>query len=134
MVARKLYVHDAVAAGDERAVTDLLRMDFADLNQLDADGLSPLHLAVKQGYLSIAGQLLRAGASANAPSRSGYTPLYFVVVAPPSCQVAMASLLVTFGARETIRMRQDRPSPRDFFEAVAEPQLRAWVLRDSIER
>ena len=49
----------------------------ADVNRAEADGTTPLHIAVQRDDLEMIDLLLRAGANAKAANRYGVTPLYF---------------------------------------------------------
>src|SRR5437868_6385123 len=48
----------------------------ADINAPQADGTTPLHLAVRDNDLAKANKLLAAGADAKVANRYGVTPLY----------------------------------------------------------
>ena len=67
---------DATDRGDLAAVRTLLESG-ADPNVARGDGLTPLHLAAKEGHLEIAELLLGAGAKIEAKTRIGaYRPLH----------------------------------------------------------
>ena len=56
-------LHAAVETGDVHSVAQLLAAGAHDVDALDADHYSPLHLAAGMGYTRIAGLLCEHGAS-----------------------------------------------------------------------
>jgi ankyrin repeat protein len=66
---------DAVKAGDQAAITALLRQRAA-VNTPEADGTTALHWAVRQDDTDLVERLLRAGADVKAANRYGVTALY----------------------------------------------------------
>ncbi len=67
----------------------------SDLNQPNADGDPPLHVASRAGRVAIARELARRGSNLTALNADGYSPLY-VALAHGRTQVAM--MLVDRGA------------------------------------
>lgn len=65
---------DAVKSGNREAVRALLKQRV-DVNRPEADGMTPLHWAVRADDVQTAQLLLRAGANAKAASRYGITPI-----------------------------------------------------------
>ena len=70
-------LHQAVEAGHEAAVRDMLRRGD-DPNDCGSDvaGETPLHIAAERGMAGIAAQLLAARASPSARGNDGCTPLH----------------------------------------------------------
>ena len=68
----QLYVHQDRTC----AVVSLLLAHGADVNQADDRGETPLHAAVKCGYLHLVPMLLHAGADPNVVDREGNMPLH----------------------------------------------------------
>jgi ankyrin repeat protein len=66
-----------------------------DINQRDADGRTPLHVAAEKGRWAVAQLLLQHGADINAPDRDGHTPLYTAVLAG---RTQLAQQLIRQGA------------------------------------
>ena len=71
-------LHDAVRQGNVEAVDALLDRG-ADINQVSADGTTPLMLATINGQFDLAMHLLERGADATVATGAGGTPLYRVV-------------------------------------------------------
>ena len=65
---------DAVKAGNRDAVRALLKQRV-DVNTPEADGMTPLHWAVRADDVQTAQLLIRAGANVKAASRYGITPI-----------------------------------------------------------
>jgi len=65
---------DAVSMGDVERVTSLLE-EGAEMDAVDADGRTVLHIALDEGDLSIAAALLERGVSLDVPDASGRIPL-----------------------------------------------------------
>jgi|GEM_PF-5443848 len=72
-------IHDAVRAGDEKAVRALLAARPAALEERDAEGETPLFIAAFEGRETIVAVLLDAGANPVAKTAKGSTP--FIVAA-----------------------------------------------------
>jgi ankyrin repeat protein len=91
---------EAVRAGDAQRVRALLARK-ADVNAAEGDGMTALHWAADRGDATVAGLLVRAGASLDAVTRLGqYTPLH---VAARKGRAAVAALLLQAGARPDAR-------------------------------
>jgi ankyrin repeat protein len=72
-------IHNAVKAGDEKAVRAILAARPAALEERDADGETPLFIAAYEGRETIVAVLLDAGANPVAKTAKGSTP--FIVAA-----------------------------------------------------
>jgi len=70
---------EAVQAGDRDTVRKLVQAK-ADVSAVEADGMTPLHWAVRSNDVEISVLLLRAGANAKAATRNGITPLWLAVM------------------------------------------------------
>ncbi len=66
-----------------------------DVNYIADDGFSALHLAAREGHTTIAGQLIKAGATLDAPTWLGWTPLTLSIMREKQ---GCARLLVRHGA------------------------------------
>jgi hypothetical protein len=95
-------IHGTIEAGDEEAVREILLERPEQVNAVwnEAYPDQPLHLAVWQNHLSIAGMLLDRDANINASGDSGFTPLHFAA-SYGRCDVAR--LLISRGADPNIR-------------------------------
>lgn len=71
-----------------------------DINQPDADGNTPLHVAVAQGQVAIARQLLRHGADLTAGDAAGRTPLHLALAIG---KIPSARLLLERGAGDNLQ-------------------------------
>ncbi len=70
---------DAIKAGDTAGVRALIDKRV-DVNAAEADGTTPLHLAVDRDAPDIVQMLVRAGANVKAANRYGATPLWLASV------------------------------------------------------
>jgi ankyrin repeat protein len=70
---------EAVQAGDRDAVRKLIQAK-ADVNAVEADGMTPLHWTVRANDVETSALLLRAGANVKATTRDGITPLWLAVM------------------------------------------------------
>lgn len=61
---------EAVWAGDAEAVKELVRLG-ADVECFNDNGITPLHLAVEQGFYDVVEALVELGADVNARDRNG---------------------------------------------------------------
>jgi ankyrin repeat protein len=85
---------DAVKAGNRTALLALLKQ-HANVNAAEADGMTPLHWAVRRDDGAMVEALLRAGANAKAANRYGVTPL---MLAATNGSAAMIETLAKAGA------------------------------------
>lgn len=76
----------------------------ADLEAIEAEGLTPLHLAAKDGHPKISRVLAEAGANLEAHNFAGYTPLH---LAAQQGQSAAMTALVNAGANLNAFTPQD---------------------------
>lgn len=67
----------------------------ADVNQVDADGRRPLHVAAEQGRYVVVKMLLEHGVDIDAPDRQGHSALYGALMAG---RTRVAQLLIDEGA------------------------------------
>lgn len=68
-------LQSAAQAGDLPQVQDLLA-NGADVNGVDGEGNTALHLAANNGHLEVVRALLDGGADANAQDAQGWTPIF----------------------------------------------------------
>lgn len=87
-----LYV--AVHRGDVNQVERHIRAG-SDLNQQDADGRMPLHVAAADGRAPVAEVLLKGGAKPDAQDRDGVTPMQHAL---RNGRIPVAKLLRKYGA------------------------------------
>ena len=66
-------IHEAVSSCDLEQVQDLIQEDPSVVSLRDAEGSTPLHLAVKTGRIDIVGLLIDHGAELDAVQASGNT-------------------------------------------------------------
>lgn len=89
-------VHKAAAAGDIGSLTKQLKKKPTLVAALDGDGLTPLHVAAKNGRAEAVGFLIAHGADVNAgAAKTNATPLLFVALT--DC-TATADTLLAHGA------------------------------------
>lgn len=86
-------IHKAAESGNTPAVTEFLTKG-ADPNERDANGYTPLHLALSRNHPETASALIAAGADVNA-IRYGWPPLVFAVIAR---EQEMVKVLIDKGA------------------------------------
>ena len=103
-------LHAAAAAGDLKGVRWLVEARGRGVGELhdmrsdegwDGRGITPLILAAANGRAEVAAYLLGKGASPDAASADGRTPLTSAAV---SCHVEVVRLLCTVGASVNMRM------------------------------
>ncbi len=115
---------EAVQSGDRYTVRKLIDTKAA-VNVADADGMTPLHWAVRADDLETSLLLLRAGADPKATTRDGVTPLWLAVM---NRNVEMTNALLKAGADsnaalpggETILMTAARVGNAKLTEALVE--------------
>jgi len=74
--ARAGEIHEAAQAGDCARIQSLLDLNPQLVQARDAAGLTPLHLAARQGHRDAAELLLGRRADVNAQDNTGSTPLH----------------------------------------------------------
>lgn len=80
LAADEEATREAMIFDEERAeLLKLLSSSGGNLNQADAEGNTPLHLAITDIFPERAEQLIEAGAEVNATNRLGRTPLHSAV-------------------------------------------------------
>lgn len=72
-------LHHAAARGHARIVLDLMRLRTIDVNSVNDQGETPLHLAVYHNHILIVDQLLDFGAQINIQNKEGESPLFYAV-------------------------------------------------------
>ncbi len=100
-----------VAGEDHLDMLQYLISRGADVNAVNDEGVSPLHLAA---YPEIAQALVRAGAAINAPDAAGNTPLHIAVEDEEGIDVA--EMLIDLGA-DVNALNADGATPLDIAEA-----------------
>ena len=96
-----LEITDAAQAGDTERITALLATDGDLVNAYNADGWTPLHLAVFYGHLEAATLLLARGADVHARSRNALAnqPLHAAAAEGSGARrPAVVALLLEHGA------------------------------------
>ena len=66
--------------GDVESLQRLLKAKASDINEKDADGLTPLHIAVTAGHFNAVSLLLDAQADATARNDQLNTPLHLAAM------------------------------------------------------
>ncbi|MGE3807299.1 MAG: ankyrin repeat domain-containing protein [Gemmataceae bacterium] len=95
----------AASNGDLRKVEKLVAESLS-LNQLNAEGLAPLHYASQAGHAEVCRVLLAAGADVNLPSSHGNSPL---AVAAGNSHADVVRVLLEAGA--DVNQRNPDPHP-----------------------
>jgi ankyrin repeat protein len=85
---------ESVQAGDRAAVEKLIQQ-HAEVNATDAEGMTPLDLAVRANDAKMTAVLLQAGAAAKTSTRDGVTPLWLAVM---NRNTEIAEMLLKAGA------------------------------------
>lgn len=89
-------LRDAAEQGDFKRIRRLIQdKKNINLNSTDANGLTALMIACKEGYLKIAHALIDAGAEVNMPDHSGATP---IIEACRNGHEEITRLLLEYGA------------------------------------
>lgn len=73
--AQAMLVKQVAAGVSDRDVFEFLLRRGAQVNRADADGNTPLHIAILRGHLATVGRLLIYGADVNQKDGSGRLPL-----------------------------------------------------------
>lgn len=89
-----LGLYPAIHNGDINQISRHIRWG-TDINQVDADGRRPLHVAAAQGSQVVVKLLLKNGADINALDREGHSALYIAVM---NGRTRVAELLIKQGA------------------------------------
>ncbi|CAM9957785.1 unnamed protein product [Ectocarpus sp. 6 AP-2014] len=134
-------VHSLVEVGadvEARCLAQLLSEKRHSLK-----GSTPLHVAAYWETLDAMLALLEKGANANAPDDDGHGPLHLICKYPKARSVAVADLLLRWGAEETAT-DNDGNTPADFIQSGDEfdgrlqrllanaPAGRAWRRRGMV--
>jgi uncharacterized protein len=77
----QLTIHEAAFSGDIETVRSLV-MTGAPVNEINADGYTPLMLAAFNGHADVVLHLLKTGADVNVADRQLLTPLHFAASGP----------------------------------------------------
>lgn len=101
-------IFDAVARGDVPAVRSAA-VRPGQLREVDLDGNTPLHRAVRADQLAAAAALLEAGATVDAKNAGGYTPLHLAVLTREWDTTAAVRLLLNAGAAVDTRLPTGEP-------------------------
>jgi len=89
-----LGLYPAIHSGDINQINRHIRWG-TDINQVDADGRRPLHVAAAQGSQVVVKLLLKNGADIGALDREGHSALYIAVM---NGRTRVAELLIKQGA------------------------------------
>jgi ankyrin repeat protein len=119
-------LHDVVRAGDVEQVRALVEAG-ANLDEKDANGETPLNLAIVGDNATLALLLIDRGAEIQARNEGGFTPLH---AAAYSNAVAIAERLIDMGADLNDRTNKAGVSPLN----VASEESHADVVKLLIER
>lgn len=71
-------LHELVLSGDEDKLNEIFKIDI-DINEIDKNGRSPLHIACETGNNKIARFLILEEANLNIQDKEGYTPLHLAL-------------------------------------------------------
>lgn len=94
---KKAPIHLAAANGCKDALYALLENPSTDVNLLDSDGNSALHLAAKAGHVECSELLLNCkDIKANQLNRKGFTPAYLAATSKNSNEESMI-LFIRYG-------------------------------------
>lgn len=76
----RLELHDAARRGDLEDAVRLIRREKFDVNALNKQWRTPLHLAAHQGHVDVCKALIRLGANVNAENFFGARPLHAATI------------------------------------------------------
>ncbi|QEN06050.1 hypothetical protein EW093_15585 [Thiospirochaeta perfilievii] len=71
-------LHALVLSGNESKLNEIFKID-TNINELDKNGRTPLHVACESGNITIAQLLIVQGAKINIQDKQGYTPLHIAI-------------------------------------------------------
>lgn len=119
-------IHIAAREGDIEALEAMLAEEGVEPDVADAEGVTPLLRAVRNGHLRVARLLLEAGARPGARSKTGYTPLH---LAAREGDVELVSMLMQYGARADVPTEEGR-LPVHLAAARGHGDALSMLLRD----
>ena len=93
----------AVENNNIRKLKELLNIDISNINSLNKNGISPLHIAVIHGNLEIVNLLLNKGADPNISSlNKRQTPLHYAYIFKNIKSTKIKNLLIKYNANPNL--------------------------------
>jgi ankyrin repeat protein len=142
LAAKKSEVPDvmvAAVAGDSARLTELLKQNADAVKQRNQEGMTPLHVAAREGHLDAVKVLLATGADMKAVDDpkgkyrypNGWTPLHYAVL---SGNTAIAKLLIDKGADVNAVDQRGKHTPLHFAAFAGNVELVTLLLDRRADR
>lgn len=125
---RESFLHIEVNSRDPKLVSDVKRID---LNHLDSEERTPLHLASALGLEEIVTRLIQAKANVDAQDNKGWTPLHHAI---HSGHVKVVQILINNGANiHMVNNRRDAPIhfASEEKEKDKDPEILSYLLENT---
>ena len=123
--ARSAEIHDAARADDVARISAMLATNQALIALPGKDGMTPLHLAAREGMMNAVVVLLDHGADVNAADTHGCTPLHSAVYAR---NVPVAEVLLDRHANPNMS-RKDGSTPLFYAAGNGDTNLVSLLLK-----
>lgn len=116
----QILLHEAAASDNDGCAREIVNRG-ADLNAIDANGMTPLHYSAANGSTRVAEILVGSGASLSVSDKFGNEPLWTAVFNARG-NYEIVSLFVRNGANPKHENKAGR-SPVDFAKQIRDPGL-----------
>ena len=100
-----------IECGNIQKIIDYLDKDISDINKLNDNGISPLHMAVINGNIEVINILLKYGSDPNKRStNNSQTPLHFAYIFKNTLSNKIINLLLKYNDNPNYTIRDNEPT------------------------